>query len=215
MAGAGKRRLPAGGSPAGVALPCGGAMPAGPWLWTSGQIPATCWPRWKTPTSAGPWGRANRPCCPGTGKCWMPWSSRRPGRPCHCGAGPGIPPHLFPFHPGETQAQESEERKTAPPPLRLPPPVRGGPAARRAGLWPRVRGASGEGPGRRSQRRAGPAPPDGLQPGPDGGRPAKIHAGLLRRPPYTTSRSWRAWSGALRGRAPGLPPVLRHRRRHS
>ena len=57
----------------------------------------------------------------------------------------------FHFTPGETQAQEAEERQTAPPALRLPPPVRGGPAARRAGLWPRVRGASGEGPGRRSR----------------------------------------------------------------
>ena len=90
----------------------------------------------------------------------------------------------FHFTPGETQAQEAEERKRRRPHLRLPPPVRGGPAARRAGLWPRVRGASGEGPGRRSQRRAGPAPPDGLQPGSDGGRPAKTTCGgLLRRPP--------------------------------
>ena len=102
----------------------------------------------------------------------------------------------FHFTPGETQAQESEERK------------------RRRPLFA-FRRRSGEGPGRRSQRRAGPAPPDGLQPGPDGGRPAKIHAGLLRRPLIRPVAAGEPGAGALRGRAPGLPPVLRHRRRHS
>lgn len=163
----------------------------------------------------GPGAERTAPAAQGSGNAGCPGVPRRPGRPCHCGAGPGIPPHLFPFHPRRDPGPGVGGAETAPPPLRLPPPVRGRTCCPPCGLWPRVRGASGEGPGRRSQRRAGPAPPDGLQPGPDGGRPAKIHAGLLRRPLIRPVAAGEPGAGALRGRAPGLPPVLRHRRRHS
>ena len=55
--------------------------------------------------------------------------------------GPWHSPHLFPFHPRRDPGPGGGGAETAPPPLRLPPPVRGGPAARRAGLWPRVQGS--------------------------------------------------------------------------
>ena len=216
MAGAGKRRLPAGGSPpAGAALPAAELCPPGRGSGPAGRSRRPAGHAGKRPLLPGPGAERTAPAAQGPGNAGCPGVPRRPGRPCHCGAGPGIPPHLFPFHPRRDPGPGVGGAETAPPPLRLPPPVRGGPAARRAGLWPRVRGASGEGPGRRSQRRAGPAPPDGLQPGPDGGRPAKIHAGLLRRPLIRPVAAGEPGAGALRGRAPGLPPVLRHRRRHS
>lgn len=87
-------------------------MPAGPWLWTSGQIPATCWPRWKTPTSAGPLGQSEPPLLPRDRE--MLDALEFPGDL----DGPAIAERAlaflhtyFHFTPGETQAQEAEERK--------------------------------------------------------------------------------------------------------
>lgn len=67
------------------------------------------------------------PAAQGSGNAGCPGVPRRPGRPCHCGAGPGIPPYLFPFHPRRDPGPGGGGAETAPPPLRLPPPVRGGP----------------------------------------------------------------------------------------
>ena len=197
MAGAGKRRLPAGGSPpAGAALPCGGAMPAGPWLWTSGQIPATCWPRWKTPTSAGPWGRANRPCCPGIGKCWMPWSSPETWT--------ALPLRSGPWHSST--------------PISISPPARPRLRRRRSGNGAAPSSPSAAGPRRTCCPPCGPLATgsgEHLVKGQGGGANAEpvqrrltdynlaqTEAALRKYmrgyfgAPYTTSRSWRAWSGS-------------------
>lgn len=71
----------------------------------------------KRPLLQGPGAERTAPAAQGPGNAGCPGVPRRPGRPCHCGAGPGIPPHLFPFHPRRDPGPGVGGAETAPAPL--------------------------------------------------------------------------------------------------
>ena len=101
-------RLPAGRR----CPPCGGAMPAGPWLWTSGQIPGDLLATLENAHFCRALGQSEPPLLPRDRE--MLDALEFPGDL----DGPAIAERAlaflhtyFHFTPGETQAQESEERK--------------------------------------------------------------------------------------------------------